>query len=92
MHSAGSLPVRSVQDVETTGINVPVSVGEVQIRAGDVIVMDDSGVVAIPIESAEEVLAHATAIARREERIGELIRQGQPLSVAFAIPKSTETN
>jgi regulator of RNase E activity RraA len=64
----------------------------VQIRAGDVIVMDDSGVVAIPIESAEEVLAHATAIARREERIAELIRQGQPLSVAFAIPKSTDTN
>ena len=91
VYSAGSLPVRSVQDVETTGINVPVSVGEVQIHAGDVIVMDDSGVVVIPVERAEEVLAHAAAIAKREEQIAKMIRQGQSLSTAFAIPKPSAT-
>ena len=88
VYSAGSLPVRSVQDVETTGINVPVSVGEVQIQAGDLIVMDDSGVVVIPIDCAEEVLSHAVAIAKREEKMAEMVRQGQSLATAFAIPKT----
>ena len=91
VYSAGSLPVRSVQDVETTGINVPVSVGEVQIHAGDVIVMDDSGVVVIPVDRAEEVLAHAAAIAKREEQMAEMIKQGHSLSTAFAIPKPSKT-
>ncbi len=88
VYSLGFLPVRSVQDVETTGINVPVSVGQVQIHPGDVIVMDDTGVVVIPIERAQEVLAKAAAIASREVKISEMIKQGYSLAEAFALPKS----
>lgn len=88
VYSSGSLPVRSVQDVETTGINVPVSVGQVQIHPGDVIVMDDTGVVVIPIERAHEVLTKAAAIASREAQIFEMIKQGHSLAEAFSLPKS----
>lgn len=48
-------------------INVPVSVGGQLIHPGDIILGDDSGVVVIPQQYAEQVLAASQAIVKKEE-------------------------
>jgi RraA family protein len=47
-------------------INVPVMMGGMPVNPGDIIVGDADGLVAIPLESAERVLASAKAILEKE--------------------------
>lgn len=65
-------------------LNTPVSICNVQIRPGDLIVGDDSGVVAIPYEMAESILAEAMEIAEKEESIRAALRNGISLKEARA--------
>jgi len=48
-------------------INVPVSIGGMVVNPGDIIVGDADGVLAVPQDAAEEVIAAATAQNRKEE-------------------------
>jgi len=52
-------------------VNVMVSVGKVQVKPGDILVGDDSGVVVVPREKAEAVLKVALEIDEAETRIEE---------------------
>ncbi len=47
-------------------VNVPITVGDVTVRAGDVIVADDDGVLCVPLEQAAEVLAASDARVEKE--------------------------
>jgi len=62
--------------------NVTVSIGKRQVKPGDVLVGDDSGVVVIPRERAEEVLNLAREIEEAENRIEEALRQGLSIKEA----------
>lgn len=53
--------------IEAGSINVPVVVGGVLVRPGDMIVADGDGVVVVPIERVEEVLKIASAIAEGDK-------------------------
>jgi RraA family protein len=48
-------------------INVPVAIGGMVVNPGDIIVGDSDGVLAVPQEIAEKVIAAATAQNRKEE-------------------------
>lgn len=72
----GSTPVKSSPLLETVGVNVNVTIGGIQIRPGDLIVGDDTGVVVIPVDVARDILRVALRIQRVEARMTELIRQG----------------
>lgn len=54
----------------------PITIGEVTIRTGDLIVADRDGVVIVPIEIAEEVLVRAEALVADETRIREALLAG----------------
>ena len=56
---SGTFPVKSARDIETIGVNVPVMLGGVQIIPGDLILMDRTGAVAIPVDRIDEVLKEA---------------------------------
>lgn len=57
-------------------INVPVSCGGVAVCPGDLILGDADGVVVVPRDAADEVLAEARAVERTEEEIVESISHG----------------
>jgi regulator of RNase E activity RraA len=58
----GYSPVRSAERLKTIAIGRPVKIGGLIIRPGDIVAMDSDGVVCVPSERAEEVLAKARQI------------------------------
>ncbi len=58
-------------------INVPVSVGGMMVRPGDIVVGDGDGVVAFPQEGAAELLLTVRAQEEREAEMLQSIREGR---------------
>lgn len=80
----GAFMVTGKDRVEVAGINVPVTIGGIQVKPGDLVAGDDSGVVIVPWEKVDEVLAAASEIRAAEESIEQAVRRGEKLSVARA--------
>jgi len=65
----GATPRASHLLLDTLTVNQPMECAGVQVRPGDIVVGDDTGVVFVPVEHAEEVLRVAQAVKEREDRI-----------------------
>lgn len=63
-------------------INKPVAISGVQVRPGDIILGDDTGVVCVPIELADEVADIAEKIERTEQAIIAEVKNGSTLKAA----------
>ncbi len=61
-----------------------VCVGKVQVKPGDILIGDDSGVVVVPQEMSEEILEAARVIEEAENIIVEAVRGGLSLKEARA--------
>ena len=70
--------------VYVDAVNVPVSVSGVQVKPGDIMLADDTGVLVIPVGRAAEILEVALNIAEKEKFIEEKIRGGATLREARA--------
>ena len=68
--------------VEMCGINVPVMMSGIPVAPGDLVFGDDSGVLIVPWDRAEEVLETAAKIEAAEEKIRESIKGGMKLKEA----------
>ena len=68
--------------VRADGYQVPVSLGEVRVDPGDMVVGDGDGVVVIPAGRLADVLAASSQIAGAEERIRSEVEQGSRLDEA----------
>lgn len=62
--------------VEVDAVQIPVSIGGIKICPGDIVVGDDSGVVVVPQDRADEVYKIALEIDEAEESIAGLIQEG----------------
>jgi 4-hydroxy-4-methyl-2-oxoglutarate aldolase len=65
--------------VQLEGVNVPISLGDVQVRQGDIVLGSDDGVLIVPKEYETEVLSMAQSISEAEERILSAAIQGERL-------------
>lgn len=74
--SCGRTPKTGKFRIEAIEINGPVSVHDIVVRPGDLILADDSGVCAIPPEYVDEVLEKIKAIDESEEEMRKLIENG----------------
>lgn len=78
----GTSPVKSARALETVDVDVPVSIGGVQICPEDLVLMDRTGVVVVPAGNLKEVLEEAEKIKAKEDRIEDLVRKGISLNEA----------
>jgi regulator of RNase E activity RraA len=63
-----------------TGTNVPITVGDVQVKPGDYVVADGSGVVFVAAPEIDHVLEAAEAIAARERAMVAALKDGTPIT------------
>jgi 4-hydroxy-4-methyl-2-oxoglutarate aldolase len=82
IYTRGHIMVTGKDRVEVDGVNIPVSVSDVQVRPRDIVVADDTGVVIVPFDRAEEVLRVALEIDEVEQKILELLEKGMTLREA----------
>ena len=68
-------------------LQVEIVCGGVEVRPGDWIIADDSGIVVIPRERAAEISNRALDVKERESRIREEIRRGSTLSEVLELEK-----
>lgn len=68
--------------VQVDGVQVPVNIGDARVRPGDLMVGDSDGVVVIPREREDEVLAIAEQIQAAEDRIRAAVATGVSLTEA----------
>jgi len=67
------------------GLMEPVTVGGVTVRAGDFVVGDHDGVVIVPPDKAEAVMAEARVIEARELKAAALLREGYTFAEVLAM-------
>ncbi|MEV7010035.1 RraA family protein [Streptosporangium sp. NPDC051022] len=84
IYSRGRFMRTGKDRVEVAEVQAPVNIGGVQVRPGDLIVGDQDGVVAVPQDCEEQVLAVATEIAEREEGILRMALAGSSIAEARA--------
>lgn len=64
--------------------DIPVECGGVHVRSGDIVFGDANGVVVIPSDRAEEVIARAQEKAKGENTTRDELREGKLLAEVFA--------
>jgi regulator of RNase E activity RraA len=75
----GATPMTGKFRMEAIEINGPVTVHDITIHAGDLIVADDSGVCAIPFDQVENVLKQIQSIDEEESVMRGLVNDKKPL-------------
>lgn len=68
--------------VQVESVNTSVSLGDVRVNAGDLIVGDRDGVVVIPLSKAQQVLDQALKIHEAEKAILSQVNAGATLKQA----------
>ena len=71
--------------VGVVGHNVPIKIGGVQVKPGDIIVADEDGVVAVPLEALGTVRENLKIIAEVEEGMEKAIQREAPVEELEAI-------
>ncbi|WP_084397961.1 RraA family protein [Henriciella aquimarina] len=77
-------PGTSLGRLRSIASNVPVTIGEVTIQPGDLVVGDIDGLVVVPRDKAEEVLETARDIDRKEAEQTKLIIEARSLRKGLA--------
>lgn len=80
----GSHPATGSKD-GPGALNVPIGCGSGLVNPGDIIRADSSGILAIPLPAAEDVLARTRKVAVREEEWRAVLADGTPPGQAFGV-------
>ncbi len=65
--------------------NQPIEIGGVEVRPGDYVIADNSGIVIVPVERAEEVVSTAESIAAREAAMAKDVLAGKSVAEVMGI-------
>lgn len=80
VYARGTVVATARGRVQEEATNVMVQFGGVQVRPGDIVMGDKSGVVVVPAERVDEVLAKAEALFQKEEAMVAMIREGRTMT------------
>lgn len=79
VYARGSVVATARGRIMEEATNVIIQFGGVQVRPGDIVVGDRSGVVIIPKEKLEEVISKAEELYKKEEKMIEDIKTGKSM-------------
>jgi regulator of RNase E activity RraA len=82
IYSCGRFMRTGKDRVEVSGLQVAVSLGDMRVRPGDLVIGDDDGIVVVQQEHEAKVLEMALEIAELEDHIVEEALSGTPLREA----------
>lgn len=82
VYSRGRFMRTGKDRVEVAEVGGIVTLGDVQVRPGDLVIGDDDGVVVVPWDLADRVAAVAEEIVQAEVNILESVRNGETLGAA----------
>jgi len=83
--SRATTPVSGKYRMEAVEINGTVSVGGIQVRPGDLILADDTGICVVPLEYIDEVLRRCREIEEAERSLVEAMKRDAPVSDIVAV-------
>src|SRR5439155_704998 len=73
----------SLGRIDVDAFDVPITCGGVDVEPGDLVLGDHDGVVTIPAELGEEIVARAEEKLRGENLVRGKLAEGMPVSEAF---------
>ncbi len=79
VYARGVVPVTARGRITQESFNQLIQCGGAQVRLGDIVVADASGVVVVPVERAEEVVGIASELLEKESAMIEELKKGVPL-------------
>ena len=82
IYSSGRFMRTGKDRVEVADTQVPIALGDVQVRPGDIVLGDDDGVVVVPRHRLAQVSELAAEIAEREDAITAAVLSGATISDA----------
>lgn len=77
--AAGVTPITGKYRMEAMEINGPVTLHDIVIYAGDLVVADDSGICVVPAELVEKLIDEAEKVGSAEDTMRDLIARKAPL-------------
>lgn len=80
VYARGSVVATARGRVQEEATNVMIQFGGIQVRPGDIIMGDKSGVVVVPAEMMEQVLEKAEVLYQKEEAMVAMIRSGKTMT------------
>jgi regulator of RNase E activity RraA len=84
VYARGGVPVTARGRIIQESFNKLIQCGGVQVRPGDLLIADWSGVVFVPQERAEEVIETAERIVEREAAMVQAVRAGRSVVEVMA--------
>jgi len=79
VHARGTVPITARGRIVQEAWNVPIRLGNIAVRPGDIVVADINGVVVVAVEHIESVLAVAEDIFSKETQMVEALRAGRSM-------------
>ncbi|WP_228550087.1 RraA family protein [Salinibacillus xinjiangensis] len=87
--STGQTPITGKYRVEAMEINGPITIADVRVNPGDLIIADDSGVVVVPFEKIEVVLEKTKEAVKKEDEVLKLFESGASIEeISKILPPS----
>lgn len=76
VYARSAVPTTARGRIVEEDFNVPITVGGIEVKPGDLVIADGSGVVFVPTDRAPEVVSTAETIAATEAKMAEAVRAG----------------
>ena len=83
VYAKGATPLTARRRTQEHAWNIPVEIAGVTVNPGDLIVADATGIIVIPAEHAEPVIATAVGIVAKEAAMAADIAAGVPVSTVM---------
>jgi 4-hydroxy-4-methyl-2-oxoglutarate aldolase len=85
LYCVGSATADKPKDLQVAGHNVPVDLGGIPVKQGDIIVADEDGVVVVPAEALGTVMDNLRIMFEVEEGMSRAIKAGAPVEEIEAV-------